>query len=113
MEITGDDPDDVNRLLARLTEFQLLNSAEGAFELRDSVREAGRAYGVEADLLAIAEGAVLSVRHRDAHPYIETIRVVPELARLDRVANCKFLVGRMTSGLLGAVEADKELADWA
>ena len=111
METMGDDPDEINQLLARLTEFQLLNSAEGAFDLRDSVRDAGRAYGVDADLLAIAEGAVLSVRHREAQPYVETIRVVPELARLDRVANCKFLVGRMTSGQLCAAEADRELTE--
>jgi uncharacterized membrane protein YjjP (DUF1212 family) len=110
MEHTGDDPDDVNRLLTRLTEFQLLNSAEGAFDLRDSVCEVGRAYGVEADLLAIAEGAVLTVRHPAAPPYTQTMRVNPELARLDLVSDAKFLVNRVISGELGAAAADRELA---
>jgi uncharacterized membrane protein YjjP (DUF1212 family) len=108
MDTTG--ADEVNRLLTRLTEFQLLNSAEGAFDLRDSVRQAGRAYGVQADLLAIAEGAVLTVRHPDAAPYVETIRVVPELSRLDRVSDCKFLVNRIVAGELTAAGADRELA---
>jgi uncharacterized membrane protein YjjP (DUF1212 family) len=108
MDTTG--ADDINRLLARLTEFQLLNGAEGAFDLRDSVRQAGRAYGVQADLLAIAEGTVLTVRHPDAEPYMETIRVVPELARLDRVSDCKFLVNRVIAGELPAAAADRELA---
>src|ERR1700722_5802171 len=108
MDTTG--ADDINRLLARLTEFQLLNSAEGAFELRDSVRRAGLAYGVRADLLAIAEGAVLTVRHPAAPSYTETMRVVPELSRLDRVADCKFLVGRIIAGELAAADADRELA---
>jgi uncharacterized membrane protein YjjP (DUF1212 family) len=108
MNNTG--PDDINRLLTRLTEFQLLNSAEGAFDLRDSVRQAGRAYGVQADLLAIAEGAVLTVRHPAAEPYVETLRVVPELSRLDRVSDCKFLVNRIVAGELPAAAADRELA---
>src|SRR5579859_1512588 len=103
--------DDVNRLLARLTEFQLLNSAEGAFDLRDSVRQAGQAYGVQADLLAIAEGAVLSIRHPDAPPYTETMRVVPELSRLDRVSDCKNLVNRMVAGQVSAADADRELRE--
>ena len=105
MDTTG--ADEVNRLLTRLTEFQLLNSAEGAFDLRDMVRQAGRAYGVQADLLAIAEGAVLTIRHPDAAPYVETIRVVPELARLDRVSDCKFLVNRVVAGELAAADADR------
>jgi uncharacterized membrane protein YjjP (DUF1212 family) len=109
MGTTGDQAEDVNRLLARLTEFQLLNSAEGAFDLRDSVRRAGRAYGAEADLLAIAEGAVLTIRHPDAPPYTQTMRVSPELARLDLVAECKFLVNRVIDGELSAAEADREL----
>jgi uncharacterized membrane protein YjjP (DUF1212 family) len=106
----GDEAGDVNRLLTRLTRFQLLNSAEGAFDLRDSVRQAGRAYGVDADLLAIAEGAVLTVRHQDSVPYTETLRVNPELARLDLVSECKFLVNRIVSGELCAAAADRELA---
>ena len=109
MLTSGDQADDVNRLLARLTGFQLLNSAEGAFDLRDSIRQAGNAYGVEADLLAIAEGAVLTVRHPDAALYAQTMRVNPELARLDLVAECKFLINRVISGELGAAEADSEL----
>jgi uncharacterized membrane protein YjjP (DUF1212 family) len=109
MLTTGDKAEDVNRLLARLTEFQLLNSAEGAFDLRDSIRRAGNAYGADADLLAIAEGAVLTVRHPDALPYTQTLRVNPELARLDLVAECKFLVNRVIAGELCAAEADREL----
>jgi uncharacterized membrane protein YjjP (DUF1212 family) len=109
MMSTGDQAEDVNRLLTRLTEFQLLNSAEGAFDLRDSVRQAGRAYGVDADLLAIAEGAVLTVRHPDAPPFAQTMRVSPELARLDLVAECKFLISRVVAGELCAAEADREL----
>jgi hypothetical protein len=35
MDATG--ADDINRLLARLTEFQLLNSAEGLSDLRDAI----------------------------------------------------------------------------
>jgi uncharacterized membrane protein YjjP (DUF1212 family) len=105
-----DQAEDINRLLTRLAEFHLLNSAEGAFELRDSVRRAGLAYGVRADLLAIAEGAVLTVRHPAAPSYTETMRVVPELSRLDRVAECKFLVNRIIAGELAAADADRELA---
>jgi uncharacterized membrane protein YjjP (DUF1212 family) len=111
MDHTGDDPDDVNRLLTRLTEFQLLNSAEGAFDLRDSIRQAGHAYGVDADLLAIAEGAVLAIRHPAAPPYTQTMRVNPELARLDLVSDCKFLVSQIVAGQLGAAEADRELVE--
>jgi uncharacterized membrane protein YjjP (DUF1212 family) len=110
METTDDQSGDINQLLTRLTEFHLLNSAEGAFELRDSVRRAGLAYGVRADLLAIAEGAVLTVRHPAAPSYTETMRVVPELSRLDRVADCKFLVARIIAGELCAADADRELA---
>jgi uncharacterized membrane protein YjjP (DUF1212 family) len=111
MEKTGDQAGDINRLLTRLTEFQLLNSAEGAFELRDSVRRAGLAYGVQADLLAIAEGAVLTVRHPDAPAYTQTMRVMPELARLDRVADGKFLVDWVVARRLSAAAADRELAE--
>src|ERR1700678_2234307 len=109
MVTTGDQADDVNRLLARLTEFQLRNSAEGAFDLRDSIRHGGRAYGADADLLAIAEGGVLTVRHRDAPAYTQTMRVNPNLARFDLVAECKFLVNRVIGGELRAAEADREL----
>ena len=40
--------DDVDRLLSGLTRFLLLHSAEGAFELRDTVRAVGRVYGTQA-----------------------------------------------------------------
>jgi uncharacterized membrane protein YjjP (DUF1212 family) len=103
--------DDVNRLLTRLATFQLRNSAEGAFDLRHAIHLAGRAYGVDADLLAIAEGAVLTVRHPDAQPFTKTVRVVPELARLDRVSRGKFLLGRVVAGQLTAGEADRQLAE--
>jgi uncharacterized membrane protein YjjP (DUF1212 family) len=101
---------DIDRLLARLTEFQLLNSAEGAFDLRDSIRQAGHAHGVEADLLAIAEGAVLTVRHQDGSTFVRTVRVQPELGRLDLVADCKSLVSRIIGGELDPAAADRELA---
>jgi hypothetical protein len=65
---------DVDTLLSGLTRFLLLHSAEGAFELRDTVRGVGRAYGADAEILAIAEGAVLTVRHPAAPSYYDTVR---------------------------------------
>jgi uncharacterized membrane protein YjjP (DUF1212 family) len=76
--------DDINRLLCGLTAFEMRNSAEGA---------------------------VLTVRHPDAEPFTQTIRVTPELARLDRVSHAKFLLDRVMSGELTAAEADRELSD--
>src|SRR5580692_5355378 len=87
--------DEINRLLVRLTHFLLRNSAEGGFEVRDTVRRVAEACGAKADVLAIAEGAVLTVRHRDDSSYAETVQVTPELARLDLVSEGKFLeIGR-------------------
>ena len=103
------DPD-IDRLLSGLTRFLLLHSAEGAFELRDTVRAVGRRYGAHAEILAVAEGAVLTVRHSDGVPYHDTIRVEPELTRLDMVANAKFLVNRILTGRLSAAAASRELA---
>jgi uncharacterized membrane protein YjjP (DUF1212 family) len=105
---------DIDRLLLRLTRFMLRYSAEGAFEVRDTVRRVAGAYGADADVLAIAEGAVLTVRH-DADPagppYAATVRVTPELARLDLVSDCKFLVYRIVAGELPPRAADRELAE--
>jgi uncharacterized membrane protein YjjP (DUF1212 family) len=125
---------DIDRLLLRLTHFLLRYSAEGAFEVRDTVRRVAETYGADADVLAIAEGAVLTVRHGagpaatvelatatsieppptepayTAPPYAATVRVTPELARLDLVSDCKFLVYRITSGELDPRVADRELA---
>jgi uncharacterized membrane protein YjjP (DUF1212 family) len=112
--------DDADRLLLRLTRFMLRYSAEGAFEVRDTVRQVANACGVSADVLTIAEGAVLTVRHRGgaagaagaaAPSYTATVRVSPELARLDLVSDCKFLVHRIVSGDLAPAAADRELAD--
>jgi uncharacterized membrane protein YjjP (DUF1212 family) len=100
---------EINRLLVRLTRFLLLHSAEGAFEVRDTVREVADACGAKADVLAIAEGAVLTVRHRDHPPFAATVHVTPELARLDLVAEGKFLVRRIVAGELGARAADRAL----
>src|ERR1700722_16581183 len=93
---------EINRLLVRLTRFLLRNSAEGGFEVRDTVRRVADACGAKADVLAIAEGAVLTVRHRDESSYAETVQITPELARLDLVAEGKFLVGRVVDGELRA-----------
>ncbi len=68
----------VDRLLTQLTRFLLRNSAEGAFELRDTVRSVGAAYGARADLLAITEGAVLSVAHPGGSRYTATVHVSPD-----------------------------------
>jgi uncharacterized membrane protein YjjP (DUF1212 family) len=100
---------EINRLLVRLTRFLLRHSAEGAFEVRDTVREVADACGAKADVLAIAEGAVLTVRHRDHSSYAATVHVTPELARLDLVAEGKFLVRRIVAGELGARAADRAL----
>jgi uncharacterized membrane protein YjjP (DUF1212 family) len=100
---------EINRLLVRLTRFLLRHSAEGAFEVRDTVREVAGACGAKADVLAIAEGAVLTVRHRDQPAFAATVHVAPELARLDLVAEGKFLVGRIVAGELGARAADRAL----
>jgi len=106
----GDDVDEVDGLLSALTRFLLRHSAEGAFELRDTVRAVGRAYGAHAEILAVAEGAVLTVRHPDAPAYHDTVRIGPELTRLDLVAKAKFLVNRILDGELGAAAARRELA---
>jgi uncharacterized membrane protein YjjP (DUF1212 family) len=100
---------DVDRLLSGLTRFLLLHSAEGAFELRDTVRGVGRAYGMDAEILAIAEGAVLTVRHPDGTSYHDMVRIGPELIRLDLVSRAKFLVNRILAGELGAAAACREL----
>ena len=100
---------EIDALLSRLTRFLLLHSAEGAFELRDTVRAVGGSYGAEADVLAIAEGAVLVTRHADGSQYTGTVNVSPELARLDLVSEGKFLVSRVTSGELTAQTADRQL----
>ncbi|MGP8001218.1 MAG: threonine/serine exporter ThrE family protein [Streptosporangiaceae bacterium] len=99
----------VDRLLTQLTRFLLRNSAEGAFELRDTVREVGAAYGARADVLAITEGAVLSVDHPSGAQYTATVHVAPELARLDLVTEAKRLVNRMVSGTLSAELGEHEL----
>ncbi|HXW47503.1 MAG TPA: threonine/serine exporter family protein [Streptosporangiaceae bacterium] len=103
------DPD-VDGLLSGLTRFLLLHSAEGAFELRDTVQSVGRAYGVQAEILAVAEGAVLTVRHPDGASYHDTVRVGPELTRLDLVSRAKFLVNRVLRGGISAAAARRELA---
>src|SRR5580693_8661445 len=103
--------DEINRLLVRLTHFLLRNSAEGGFEVRDTVRRVAEACGAKADVLAIAEGAVLTVRHRDDSSYAETVQVAPELARLDLVAEGKFLVRRVVDGELGAPAAHRALTE--
>ncbi len=102
---------DVDALLARLTTFLLLHSAEGAFDLRDTVRAVAGSYGAEADVLAIAEGAVLVAWHADGSQYTDTVQVTPELTRLDLVSEGKFLVNRVTSGELTARAADRQLAE--
>ena len=100
---------DVDRLLSGLTRFLLFHSAEGAFELRDTVRAVGGTYGAQAEILAVAEGAVLTVRHSDGSVYHDTVRVGPELTRLDLVSKAKFLVDRILAGQLGAAAACGEL----
>jgi uncharacterized membrane protein YjjP (DUF1212 family) len=100
---------DVERLLRRLTSFLLRHSAEGAFELRDTVRQVAAAYGAAAEILAIAEGAVFTLQCADGTTRSATIRVSPELARLDLVAEGKFLVRRIFAGELTAAAADQEL----
>src|ERR1700678_3538174 len=102
---------EINRLLVRLTHFLLRNSAEGGFEVRDTVRRVAQACGAKGDVRAIAEGAVLTVRHRDDSSYAETVQVTPELARLDLVAEGKFLVGRIVDGELGARAANRALTE--
>jgi uncharacterized membrane protein YjjP (DUF1212 family) len=104
---------DVDRLLTRFTRFLLLYSAEGGFELRETVRSVGAAYQADADVLAVAEGAVLVVRHPDGSEHADTVHVAPELARLDLVAEGKFLAGRISAGGLTAADADRELAGLA
>jgi uncharacterized membrane protein YjjP (DUF1212 family) len=101
---------DVDRLLSGLTRFLLRHSAEGAFELRDTVQSVGRTYGAQAEILALAEGAVLTVRHDDGPVYHDTIRVGPELTRLDLVSKAKFLVSRVIEGELSPAAARRELA---
>ena len=109
----ADSPDvDVDRLLSGLTRFLLLHSAEGAFELRDTVRAVGRTYGADAEILALAEGAVLTVRHPDGPSYHDTVRVSPDLTRLDLVSKAKFLVNRILAGELSAASACGELTGW-
>jgi uncharacterized membrane protein YjjP (DUF1212 family) len=105
---------EVDQLLFKLTRFLLRHSAEGAFELRDTVRQVARACGVNADVLAIAEGAVLTVQHSDGSgdpPYTATVRVTPELARLDLVSDCKFLVHQIVTGEVPPSAAGRELTE--
>jgi len=113
MTATGEQQEvgEINRLLVRLTRFLLRNSAEGGFEVRRTVRRVADACGAQADVLAIAEGAVLTVRHPDDSSYAETVQIAPELARLDLVAEGKFLVGRIVDGALGARAANQALTE--
>lgn len=111
--VTTDDRDavdDVERLLRRLTSFLLRHSAEGAFELRDTVRQVADMYGAQAEILAVVEGAVLTIEYQDGTSRSATVRVSPELARLDLVAEGKFLVRRIIAGELTAAAADRELS---
>jgi uncharacterized membrane protein YjjP (DUF1212 family) len=105
----GDSDADVDGLLSSLTRFLLMHSAEGAFELRDTVQAVGRTYGANAEILAIAEGAVLTVRHPGRPTYHDTVRVGPELTRLDLVSRAKFLVTEILAGKLRAASARAEL----
>jgi uncharacterized membrane protein YjjP (DUF1212 family) len=102
---------ETDRFLGDLASFLLRHSAEGAFDLRHDVRRAAAALGATADVLTIAEGAVLTVNHNDNSSRTTVIRVFPELARLDLVAEGKFLVGRVIGGDLTATEASRELAE--
>src|ERR1700689_3733388 len=102
---------EINRLLVRLTRFLLRNSAEGGFEVRHTVRRGADACGAKADVLAIAEGAGLTVRHHDESSYPATVQTTPALARLDLVAEGKFLVGRIVAGELGPRSANRALTD--
>ncbi|WP_187366287.1 threonine/serine exporter family protein [Trebonia kvetii] len=106
----GNADPEVDTLLSGLTRFLLLHSRWGAFELRDTVRAVGRRYGAHAEILAVADGAVLNVRHADAPAYHDTIRVGPELTRLDLVSKAKFLVNRILAGRLSAAAASRVLA---
>jgi len=45
--------------------------------------------------LAVAEGAVLTVKHPDSPTYHDTVRISPELTRLDLVSKAKFLVSQI------------------
>ncbi len=101
---------DVDHLLSNLARFLLLHSAEGAFELRDTVRAVGGTYGAQAEILAMTEGAALTVRHAAGQAYNDTVRVGPELTRLDLVSKAKFLVNRILAGELSAAAASRELA---
>src|SRR3984957_20250490 len=104
------DVNGADQLLSGLTRFLLLHSAEGAFELRDTVCAVGRAYGVHAEVLVIVEGAVLTIRHPVGPAYHDTVRVAPELTRLDLVSKAKFRVNRILAGELSAAAASRELA---
>ncbi|NUR48942.1 MAG: threonine/serine exporter family protein, partial [Hamadaea sp.] len=105
----SDESADVDRFLRRLTRFYLRNSAEGAFDVRDVVRRVGTSFGVRADVLLIAEAAVITVAHPDGRESVATVRAVPQLARLDLVARSKFLVGSITEGRLSLAEANEAL----
>jgi uncharacterized membrane protein YjjP (DUF1212 family) len=101
---------DADQLLSGLTRFLLQHSAEGAFELRDTVRAVGRVYGAEAEILAVAEGAVLTIKHPGGPAYHDTVRIGAELTRLDLVSRAKFLVNDILAGKLSAAAARRELA---
>jgi uncharacterized membrane protein YjjP (DUF1212 family) len=105
---------EVDQLLFKLTRFLLRHSAEGAFELRDTIRQVASACGARADVLAIAEGAVLTVQHSEGSgdpQYTATVRVMPELARLDLVSDCKYLVHRIVTGEVAPSAAGRELTE--
>ena len=67
-----------------------------------------------AEILAVAEGAVLTVRHAGGPAYHDTIRVGPELTRLDLVSKAKFLVNRIpfTFGLALTFNARMRDVPW-
>ncbi len=109
MRASPSNDNDVDQLLSDLARFLLLHSAEGAFELRDTVQAVGRAYGAHAEILAVTEGAALTVRHPDGGAYNDTVRIGPELTRLDLVSKAKFLVNRILAGELSAAAASSEL----
>jgi uncharacterized membrane protein YjjP (DUF1212 family) len=100
----------IDRFLSRLTRFYLRNSAEGAFEVRDVIHRAGAAYGVDAEVMLVAEAAVVTVGHPDGTDSVTAIRAVPQLTRLDLVAETKFLVVDVIDGGLAPELADARLA---
>ncbi|WP_327088944.1 threonine/serine exporter family protein [Nonomuraea sp. NBC_01738] len=83
--------------LVDLARLMLTGSAEGVFMVRESVRRAGAAYGLEADLLVLPDQLVLTITDGE-DTTTQVVEAVPGMS-LDRMEAVKKLAVEVQAGL--------------